>query len=331
MEYRYLGKTGLRISELCLGTMTFGREADESTSQAMIARFLESGGNFIDTSNNYGKVPGASEEILGRALKKRNKMILTTKVYFPTGPDPNDTGLFRIHIMRAIEASLKRLQTDYIDLYQVHCWDAKTPLEDTISTLDHLVKSGKVRYIGASNFAAWQLMKALSTSDRYGWERFVCLQPQYSLVVRDIEREILPLCRAEGLGVIAWGPLGGGFLSGKYRKGEKLPPDARIAHATEELEESWRRRATDRNFRIIDTVAEIAKARGKSCVQVALAWVRAQEGITAPIIGARSIQQLEDNLGAIGWDLSQEELEKLNKVSCIDAGYPYRFIQCYRR
>lgn len=332
MEYRYLGKTGLEVSELCLGTMTFGRETEEKTSRAIVARFLEMGGNFIDTADMYGARAGVSEEIVGRALKgRRQKIVLATKVYFAMGSGPNETGLSRLHIMQAIEASLRRLQTDYIDLYYVHCWDSKTPLEETLSTLDDLIKSGKVRYLGASNFAAWQLMKALGLSDKYDWQRFVCLQPQYSLVVRDIERELLPLCREEGLGVVPWAPLGGGFLSGKYRRGQKPPPGSRIAGAEEYREYAWKRRATEHNFRILDAVGRIADVREKSYAQVALNWLRMQPGITAPIIGARTIDQLEDNLGSVGGSLTSEDIDTLNKVSQTEEGYPYRFIRTVGR
>ena len=330
MEYRYLGKSGLKVSELCLGTMTFSRGTEEKTAKTMIDRFLDMDGNFIDTANVYGKKRGASEEIVGRALKgKRKKIVLATKVRFPVEPGPNEKGLSRVHIMQAIEASLKRLQTDYVDIYYVHCWDSKTPLEETLSTLDNLVRSGKVRYPAVSNFTAWQLMKALGLSERYGWQRFVCLQPQYSLVVRDIEREVLPLCREEGLGVVPWGPLGGGFLSGKYRRGEKPPPNSRITFGSKGGEESWENRATERNFHILDAIGRIASLRQKSYTQVALAWLRQQPGVTAPIVGARTIEQLEDNLGSIGWNLSYEEMETLNKVSQIEEGYPYRLIRSY--
>lgn len=328
MEYGWLGKSGLQVSELCLGTMTFGRETDDVTARTMIDLFLEAGGNFVDTADVYGKTPGLSENIVGRALKeRRSKVILATKVNFPTGPGPNDRGLSRVHIMQAVEASLRRLHTEYIDLYYVHCWDGKTALEETLLTLNNLLKSGKVRYLGVSNFTAWQLMKALSISEKRGWSKFICLQPQYSLVVRDIEREILPLCREEGLGVVVWGPLGGGFLSGKYRRGEKPPEESRIARAEETWEETWSRRATEKNFRILDVVGKIASSRDKSYAQVALAWVRSQPGITSPIIGARTLKQLKDNLGSVGWGLTSEELEALDKASRLEEGYPYRFIR----
>jgi aryl-alcohol dehydrogenase-like predicted oxidoreductase len=228
MDHRRLGRTGLMVSELCLGCMTFGRELDEEGSREIIARFLKAGGDFIDTADVYEQ--GASEEIVGRAIKGvREDVVLATKVRFPMGDGPNDVGLSRKHILAGCEASLRRLGTDYIDLYQVHAWDAATPLEETLSALTDLVRQGKVRYVGVSNFTGWQLMKALYVSELNGFERFVSLQPQYSLAERNIEREVLSACREEGVGVIPWGPLGGGFLSGKYRRGEEPPEDSRIA------------------------------------------------------------------------------------------------------
>jgi len=328
MKYYYLSNTGLKVSEVCLGTMTFGRETDEKTAQDMINYFLEAGGNFIDTADCYGSVPGTSEKIVGRALKgRRDKVVLSTKVGFPTGPGPNDVGLSRKHIIQGVNESLQRLQTDYIDVYHVHCWDEGTPIEETLSTLDLLVRSGKVRYLGASNFTAWQLAKAIEISKRHGWFSFICLQAQYSLIVRDIEREHLPLCRAEGLGVMAWGPLGGGFLSGKYRRGEKSPKDTRLFQVEDNEEEAWSRRATERNFRIVDAVAKIAESRKKTSSQVALNWLRAQPGNIIPIIGARTMEHLKDNIGCLSWNLAQEELKTLNEVSRIEEGYPYRFIR----
>ena len=206
--------------------MTFGREADESTSRAMVDRFLDAGGNFIDTADVYSD--GVSEEITGRTLAgRRDEVVLATKVRFPTGPGPNDVGLSRRHIRLGVENSLRRLGTDWIDLYQVHCWDERTPLEESLSTLNDLVREGKVRYLGASNFAAWHLATALGTSELHGWEAFASLQPEYSLIARDIERELLPLCRARGLAVLPWSPLAGGILTGKYRPGEELPSGTR--------------------------------------------------------------------------------------------------------
>ena len=305
MVYRRLGDTGLMVSELCLGCMTFGREASEEDSKRLVDRFLEAGGNFIDTADVYSK--GVSEEITGRAIKgARDDVVLATKVYFPMGEGPNDTGLSRKHVTQGCEDSLRRLGTDYIDLYQVHCWDSATPLKETLSALTDLVRSGKVRYIGVSNFTGWQLVKSLCLSEANGLERFVCLQPQYSLVERNIEREILPICLEEGLGVIPWSPLGGGFLSGKYRREEELPEGSRISEAVASMEEHWDRRATDRNWRALDVVGRISEETGKSYAQISLNWLLRQDGVTAPIIGARTLEQLEDNLGASGWTLDEE-------------------------
>jgi aryl-alcohol dehydrogenase-like predicted oxidoreductase len=326
MEYRRLGKTGLMVSELCLGCMTFGRETDEGDSREIVSRFLEAGGNFIDTADVYSK--GVSEEITGRAIKGvRDDIVLATKVFFPMGEDPNDVGLSRKHVTQGCENSLRRLGTDYIDLYQVHCWDGVTPLEESLSALTDLVRSGKVRYIGVSNFTGWQLMESVCVSEAHGFERFVCLQPQYSLVERNIEREILPVCAHAGLGVIPWSPLGGGFLSGKYRRGERPPQGSRIAEAIESMEEHWDRRATERNWDTIEVVGAISEETGKSYAQISLNWLLRREDVTAPIIGARNMDQLEDNLGAVGWELSPEQVARLSEASAIEDVYPYRFIR----
>jgi aryl-alcohol dehydrogenase-like predicted oxidoreductase len=330
VEYRRLGGTGLMVSELCLGCMTFGRELGEEGSKEIVERFLEAGGNFIDTADVYAK--GASEEITGRAIRGvREDVVLATKVRFPMGEGSNDVGLSRKHVVAGCEASLRRLGTDYIDLYQVHMWDAVTPLEETLSALTDLVRQGKVRYIGVSNFTGWQLMKAMCVSELKGFERFVSLQPQYSLAERNIEREVLPVCREEGLGVIPWSPLGGGFLSGKYRRGEEPPEDSRIAGASNEMEEAWARRATERNWRTLDVVDEISEETGKSYAQISLNWLLGQERVTAPIIGARRLDQLEDNLGATGWELSAEQVGHLSEASALEDVYPYRMIREMQR
>jgi aryl-alcohol dehydrogenase-like predicted oxidoreductase len=234
-------------------------------------------------------------------------------------------------VISGLEESLERLGTDYIDLYQVHAWDALTPLEETLSALTDLVRAGRVRYVGVSNFTGWQLMKSLWVSELRGLERFVCLQPQYSLVERNIEREILPVCREEGLGVIPWSPLGGGFLSGKFRRGERPPQGSRIAEAVESMEEHWDRRATERNWNTLGVVGEISEETGKSYAQISLNWLLRQEGVTAPIIGARTMEQLEDNLGAVGWELDPEQVERLSEASALEVVYPYRFIQEMQR
>jgi len=328
MRYRKLGRTGIEVSEYCFGAMMFGEwgNTDEDECIRMVHSALDAGVNFVDTADVYSQ--GVSEEITGRALKNvRDDVVLATKVRFPMGDGPNDVGLSRKHVIKGCEDSLRRLGTEYVDLYQVHCWDAATPLEETLSALTDLVRSGKVRYIGVSNFTGWQLMRSLDVSEAGGFEKFVCLQPQYSLAERNIEREILPVCVEEGLGVIPWSPLGGGFLSGKYRPDEELPEDSRIAGAEESMEEYWDRRATERNWATLDVVGKISEETGKSYAQISLNWLLRQTGVTAPIIGARTLEQLEDNLGASGWELTEEQVGDLSRTSALEDVYPYRFIR----
>ncbi|MCU0497359.1 MAG: aldo/keto reductase [Anaerolineae bacterium] len=332
MKYNLLGRTGLLVSDLCLGTMIFGEEnsrgtpADQAT--AIIHRYLDAGGNHLDTANVYAG--GRSEEIVGQAIKdRRAQVVLATKVRF--GGELNTQGLSRFHILQAVEASLKRLATDYLDLYYVHCWDPLTPLEETLRALDDLVTSGKVRYIGVSNFKAWQLMKALAVSDSNGYARFVAGQYQYSLVKRDIEYEFTDLCLSEGVGITPWSPLGGGFLSGKYKRGDR-PQDldnGRIAMMPDDVEEAWDRRATERNWNVIEAIGQIVEARGVTYSQVALAWLRAQPAVSSTIIGVRTMAQLEDNLGAAELNLTGDELQTLDQASALPEMYPYRFIQHY--
>jgi aryl-alcohol dehydrogenase-like predicted oxidoreductase len=324
MEQRRFGTTGIRVSELCLGTMTFGNEADEATSKAIVDRFLDAGGNFVDTANVYSA--GLSEEITGRALgSRRDEVVLATKVRFAMGDGPNDVGLSRRSIRKQVEASLRRLGTEWIDLYQVHCWDPRTPLEETLSTLNDLVHEGKVRYIGASNFAGWHLAKALGLSALHDWEPFVSLQPEYSLITRDIERELLPQCKDEGLAVLPWSPLAGGVLSGKYRKDGDFPAGTRGAETENPITFTYR--LDDRAWNIVDAVGKVAAEVGKTPAQVALNWVVNRPGITAPIIGARNLTQLDDNLGAIGWELEKPQRDTLAWASGFRLGYPYEFIQ----
>ena len=331
MKMKPLGRSGLIVSELCLGTMIFGEEGprgtDEATAVRMIHQFLDAGCNFLDTADVYAD--GRSEEIVGKALQgRRDKVILATKVRFATSEDANDIGLSRRHIIAGCEASLRRLDVDTIDLLYAHMWDPITPIEETMRALDDLVTAGKVRYLGVSNFKAWQVMKALGMSAAQGWARFVAAQYQYSLVERGIEREFTSLFTSEGLGQAPWGPLGGGFLSGKYRRGER-PQEGRIAVMEDHTEEAWHRRATARNWDIIDAVGEIAEAREKTYPQVALAWLCAQSTVVSPIIGARTPEQLSDNLGAVGWELTAEELVQLDEASRIEEGYPYRMMKAY--
>jgi aryl-alcohol dehydrogenase-like predicted oxidoreductase len=334
MQYVTLGDTGLMVSRLALGTMVFGEDGPRGTPRPeaveMVARFLDAGGTHIDTANVYAA--GRSEEIVGEAIRgHRDEIVLATKVRFPMGPGPNDQGLSRYHITGSVEASLRRLGTDRLDLLYMHCWDPITPLDESLETFDDLVRAGKVQYIGVSNFTAWQMMKALGMSDANGWARFVAAQYQYSLVVRDIERELTDLAIAEGVGIVPWGPLGGGFLSGKYRADR--PPvedgDGRIAVMPDHAEESWSRRATERNWAIVDVVGEIATAHDRTPSQVALAWLLARPGVASVIIGVRTMSQLEDNLAALECRLSFEDLDRLDEVSAFDHGYPYRFLANY--
>lgn len=325
MRMRQLGRTGIEVSELCLGAMTFGREIGDAESRLLLDRYLDAEGNLVDTADVYAG--GVSEEIVGRALAgRRDRVVLATKVRMPISDDPNDRGASRRHVRAGVEASLRRLQTEWIDLYQIHCWDDRTLLEETLSTLDDLVREGKVRYVGASNYAAWQLAKALGLAARHGWEPFVSLQPQYSLVVRDIERELLPLCLAEGLAVLPWSPLGGGLLTGKYRAGEEPPAGTRGGDATSSTSQMRQRLGDERMFRVVATVMNVAAECGHTPAQVALNWVTNRPGVTSTILGARTPEQLDDNLGALGWELSEEHLAALDDASRIERGYPYEFI-----
>lgn len=331
MDYRYLGKTGMMVSELCLGAMTFGREGDtsEADSYTMMDMFAEAGGNFIDTADVYTR--GVSEDIVGKWLKDkpREDWVIATKVRFPMGETPNNQGLSRKHIMDGIENSLRRLQTDYIDLYQVHCWDYATPIEETLSTLNDLVRSGKVRYIGLSNFKSYQIQKALDVSRANGWEAFVSIQPLYNMLDRSLEWEIVELAQAEGLAIIPWSPLRGGWLSGKYRRDMDSPPEDTRIHRAEQhgWSENWSAYNNERTWSVIDALLEVAEETGKSPAQVALNWVKDRPAVTAPIIGARKIAHLEDNLGSVGWSLSDEQRAKLDAVSDMPGPYPYDFIQ----
>ncbi len=332
MEFRYMGRTGLKVSELCLGAMTFGRESDEATSYAILDRFMEDGGNFIDTADVYSQ--GISETLVGRWLQgqSRDQLVIATKARFPMGEGPNRTGLSRKHLLHAVEDSLRRLNTDYIDLYQVHCWDPGTPLEETLSTLNQLVLQGKVRYIGVSNYKAYQLQKAVDVSRANGWEAFTCLQPLYNLLDRTIEWELVEVCQNEGLGIIPWSPLRGGWLTGRYRRGMELPQDdSRIAQASRHnWSESWSEYNNERTWNVIETLVEVAEHRGQSPAAVALNWVKDRPGVTAPIIGVRTLAQLEGNLGSVGWTLDEASRQRLDEVSALAAPYPYSFIENVR-
>lgn len=328
MNYRYLGRSGLKVSELCLGAMTFGRESTEEVSVRMLNRFVEVGGNFIDTADVYSQ--GLSEEILGRWLhgKRRDEFIVATKVRFPMGSAPNDVGLSRKHILASVDASLRRLQTDYIDLYQVHAWDPGVPLEETLSTLNHLVGIGKVRYLGASNYAGYQLQKAIDLSQKNGWEVFTCLQPLYNLLDRSFEWELSPVCEAEGVGVIPWSPLRGGWLSGKYHRGMEKPlPDTRIEEAEKRgWSESWQAYANERTWQVVECLSDISGQLNKTPAQVALNWLLQKPMIAAPILGARTLAHLEDNLGSTGWALAPEQVARLDQMGGLPLPYPYELL-----
>jgi aryl-alcohol dehydrogenase-like predicted oxidoreductase len=335
MEYRMLGKTGVKVSELCLGTMTFGWTTTREDSVRILDRFVDAGGTFIDSADVYAG--GASEEIVGGwlAARQREGLFIATKVRFATGKGPNDIGLSRAHILSAVEASLRRLRTDYIDLYQAHCWDPLTPLEETLEALDSLVRQGKARYIGISNFTGWQLQKAIDVSRARGWAQPVCLQPLYNLLDRGAELEVIPVCRNEGLGVICWSPLRGGWLSGRYRRGMSGPPSGTRVEMAEKRGwgETFRDYNTEHTWELLETVASVAKETGKSEPQVALRWLLQRPGIAAPIIAARTMDHLVDNLGASGWTLSIEQMERLTKAGERALPYPYDLqpIQCRDR
>ncbi len=320
MEYRNLGRTGLKVSPLCMGTMQFGWSVNMAGSKRILSHSFEAGLNFIDTADIYSKwvernEGGVSEEIVGRwriqARIPRDRLVIATKVRGRMGEEPNAEGLSRVHLMNAVEASLRRLQTDYIDLYQLHWPDDETPIEETLRALDDLVRVGKVRYLGVSNFKAWELMRALWTSDRLNLTRFDVLQPHYNLVERDeFERELRAVCDTYGLGVIPYSPLAGGFLTGKYRRGKQLPESRRA--------EGRRHLMTDGNFELLGAMDTIAKDLNASLSQVALAWLLADPVVTSPIIGATSTGQLDENLGALLLKLTPEQHQRLKDLTAWD-------------
>lgn len=310
MEYANLGHSGLKVSRLCLGTMTYGSPQwrpwvlSAAEGRTFVRHALDLGINFFDTADMYSL--GASEEMLGSALHDfvpRHEVVVATKVYFPMGDKPNQSGLSRVHILHAIDASLRRLGMDYVDLYQIHRWDYETPIEETLEALNDVVRAGKARYIGASSMFAWQLSRALHLSEQHGWARFVSMQNHYNLVYREEEREMLPLCRAEGLGVIPWSPLARGWLTGSHHRGEPAPT---IRARTDDYAQNMYDENID--FDVVDRVVALAERRGVKPAQVALAWLLTQDGVTAPIIGASRMEHLEEAVGALDLNLSAEEL-----------------------
>jgi len=335
MQYRQLGQSGLRVSELCLGTMTFGSGffniavVDQAGANQIVVRSLEAGINFFDTADVYSF--GESEETLGRALKHsgaaRESVVVATKVFAPTTRaaaerkgDVNAYGLSRQHIIAGCDASLRRLATDYIDLYQVHGFDLLTPVEETLRALDDLVRQGKVRYLGCSNWPARHLMKALCMANARAWERFVSLQAYYSLAGRDLEHELLPLCREEGLGVMPWSPLSGGFLTGKYRRGQDSPAGARRSGFDFPP-------VDERGFDAVEALDALAKEKGATIPQLALAWLLAQPGVTSVIVGANKMAQLEDNLKAADVQLTAAEVERLSSTTAPAVLYPQWMVE----
>ncbi|MEK8024071.1 MAG: aldo/keto reductase [Candidatus Hydrogenedentota bacterium] len=324
MKYRTLGRTGALVSEICIGTMTFGKNQwgvgslGVSEATGFVSCALDQGVNFFDTADIYAF--GESETVLGEALKgRRDRAVIATKSRIRMSNDPNDAGLSRRHIMLSCERSLKRLGTDRIDLYQIHGWDPVTPFEESLGALNDLVRQGKVLYIGVSNWAAWQVAKALGVQDRNGWARFVTLQPFYALTCRDIEVELVPLCLDQGLGILPWSPLAGGYLTGKYRKGG----DGRLAgHIGEFLPVDMAQ-----GERILDALDEIGRVHKVNAGQIALAWTRNQPGITSVIIGAKTLAQLQENIASAAITLSAEETQRLNEASAYRLPYPQWMIR----
>jgi aryl-alcohol dehydrogenase-like predicted oxidoreductase len=328
MEYRTLGRTGCAVSTLTLGTMTFGAETDEEGSHDQLDAFVEAGGNLIDTADVYSR--GLSESIIGRWLANRpydvrDSVVIATKGRFPMGDDVNQLGLSRRHLQRALDDSLRRLGVECVDLYQVHSWDPVTPLEETLATLDDMVRSGKVRYVGLSNYTGWQVQKAVALAKANGWAVPVTLQPQYNLLVRELEWEITPSCLDAGLGLLPWSPLGGGWLTGKYRKDERPTGATRLGEDPERGVEAYDRRSTQqRTWDVVEAVTKVAAERGVSMAQVALAWLVDRPSVTSVILGARTMEQLKDNLGAADLHLTDEEIATLDAASDPGAAdYPY--------
>src|SRR4051795_7428425 len=328
MEYRKLGRSGCAVSSLALGTMTFGNESDERVAHAQLNGFVEAGGTLIDTADVYTR--GASEEIVGRWLARqpagvRDQIVLATKGRFAMGEGPNDLGLSRRHLRDALDASLRRLGVDCVDLYQVHAFDALTPLDETLGFFDDAVRAGKILYPGLSNYTGWQVQKIVDLAEFRGLARPVTLQPQYNLLVREIEWEIVPACESTGLGLLPWSPLGGGWLTGKYKQDERPTGATRLGENPDQGMEAYGRRSdAQRTWDVVDTVRAVAEGRGASMAQVALAWLVDRPAVTSVILGARTMDHLEDNLGAAGLHLSEEEAARLDRASDpAPADYPY--------
>ncbi|HTZ44418.1 MAG TPA: aldo/keto reductase [Jatrophihabitans sp.] len=327
MEYRLLGRSGTVVSNLALGSMTFGTETDEAGSHAQLSRYVDAGGNLVDTANVYSG--GVSEEIIGNWITAnpgvRTRVVLATKGRFPLRDGVNDLGLSRRHLGLALDASLRRLQTDWIDLYQVHSYDPLTPIEETLRFLDDAVTAGKICYVGLSNFTGWQLQQAVDVATRNGWSAPVTLQPQYNLLVREVEWEIVPASQANGVGLLPWSPLGGGWLTGKYRRDERPAGATRLGENPDRGVEAYDRRSDQqRTWDVVDAVSRVADETGASMAQVALAWLADRPAVTSVILGARTTEQLEDNLLAGDLHLAEEHTKLLDDASDPEpADYPY--------
>ena len=330
MEYRRLGPTGTFVSSLCLGTMTFGQETPEPEAHAILDRYVEAGGNLLDTADVYQQ--GISEEMIGRWLTRRgvrDDVLIATKCRFPMGDGPNDSGLGRVHVRRAVEASLRRLQVNHIDLLQAHCWDPATPLEETLRAFDELVREGKVRYVGVSNFTGWQLQRAILLARQLGLAPIVTLQPMYNLLGREIEWELVPLCVEEGIGMLPWSPLGGGWLTGKYSREERPSGRTRLGETPNRGLEDYDRRNVERTWRVLDAVQAVVDGRRGEVThaQVALSWVTGRPAVCSTILGVRTVAQLEDNLAGGALRLTPDELGRLDAASEPPTpDYPYGFI-----
>jgi aryl-alcohol dehydrogenase-like predicted oxidoreductase len=329
MEHRYLGNSGTPVSALGLGTMTFGAETDEPGAHAQLDRFVEAGGTFIDTADVYSR--GVSEEIVGRWLArsgKRDEVVLATKARFPMSGEPLDRGAGRLHLRRALQASLRRLHTDDIDLYQVHGWDPNTPLDETLATLDEFVAHGMVAHVGWSNVTGWQMQKIVDRCEMNGWTRPVTLQPQYNLLDRGIELEVMPVCLEEEIGILPWSPLGGGWLTGKYSRDTRPIGETRLGEDPDRGVEAYDARNTERTWNILGLMERIAAHRAITLAQVALAWVRQRPGVASVILGARTLGQLDDNLGSADVVLTTEEMTALTAISAPGLPpYPYGVVR----
>lgn len=327
MDYRKLGASGLKVPVLSFGTGTFGGQgplfsawgrSGVEEARRLVDICLETGVNLFDSADVYSN--GAAEEILGAAIKgRRDKLLISTKMSLPTGDGPFDAGSSRHRLLGAVEAALRRLGTDHIDLFQLHAFDAFTPVEEVLSTLDGLVRAGKLRYVGVSNFSGWQLMKSLATAERYGWPRYVAHQVYYSLLGRDYEWELMPLARDQGVGALVWSPLGWGRLTGKIRRGQPLPANSRL-HDTAQFGPPV---DEQRLFAIVDVLDQLAAETGRTVPQIAIAWLLSRPSVSSVIIGARNEAQLRDNLGAVGWSLSAAQIQRLDEVSAVMPSYPY--------